>query len=171
MSEIVPSLPAWLRAVGAASKKFTYGDTITRGWLLEALDVEMPDSGTPEEINRLALEFFGSFERFRKSLMVEHKMVLKSIGHGEYLVVRPDDQAAYAQDRFVRGVHRLVASTREMIEHTRVEALSHEGSRERAEAQCRIAAFEAMIGKQFEGVRKVGQELEQPSEDKDHSET
>jgi len=147
---------AWSAAASRAVSEFKFGDVITKEWLHLHLGVEMPDEGTATQLKKAQLDYFNALMSFRKVLLHEHRMALRSIRRGDYLIVLPDDQAEEAIDGFARGLSKELSKANAMIHYTRTDLLSHKGAMARVEAQTRLAAFMALAGQQ------LGRELPSP---------
>lgn len=148
--EIIPDEP-WRAAVASAVATYDYGDTIAKAWLETALGVKCPAIGDATTYKRVSLKFFALFGLFRDELLHHHKMALKSLGHGEYLVVQPRDQHEYALEQLRRGVNRAIRVATETIDYTDTSRLSLEEIRLRNDTLGRLAAFESLSRRRLTG--------------------
>lgn len=150
-AELLTPEEPWRAAVRQAVATFDYGHTIPRRWFLDAFDIEFPEVGTPKEIERLNLRLFAAMSMFREEMLTRHKMALKSIGHGDYLIVQPGEQHEFAIEQLCSDVDRAVRKSTRVVDHTDTARLSPDELRARNDALGKIAAFQAMANRSLGG--------------------
>lgn len=146
---LAPKVELWREAVAEADRLFNFGDTISLAWLETAFGIEWPDVATRKQIDRIKLELFSMFDRFREDMLVRHKKALQSIGHGNYRVVEPRDQALYALEETVRGIDRAIRKGESIIDNTRTDLLSPDEMRLHREAGNKLSGMRSLSERQL----------------------
>jgi hypothetical protein len=139
-------------AVERAAEQFTFGDVVSKEWLLDAFGIRYPKTAAPAEIRRLDLAFLECFERFAATMLHEHRMALWSKRNGIWMVLHPRDQAREAATRAVKEVRKAVRRGVDVAEHTNVDALSATEAAAHSDAQAKLANFAMLVRK---GARRV----------------
>ncbi len=140
----------WKAAVARLVAEFTYGDTVTRAWFCEAFGIEYPAQCSVKALRKIDFALFGMRVHFDELLLHEHKMALRSLGKGEWEIVPPAEQAAYAQERTAAAAARAFAKGREIIEHTKTDELTAAELKARTDTLARLGSLEHMLRKRLE---------------------
>lgn len=144
--EAVEERDRWRKAATRAATDFKFGDVIDKAWLEENLDVHAPESGTRKDFEQYSFKFLSAIHFFQEVLLHKYKMALKNIRHGEYRIVFPAEQADLGLEKAHRSIMKGIETANELIDHTRVDLLSAEEAKHRADAVGKLAALRSMTG-------------------------
>lgn len=129
---------------------FQDGQLISHAWLEYALNLPTPKSA--KEMISCQFIILDRVEQFKEALLTRHRIYVVSVRGKGYRIVPPSDQAFIAADTAMRGIRREFSKCSQVMEHTRTEELSVEESKRHTDAQIKISALSAMVGK---GKREV----------------
>lgn len=147
-------------AVALFATEFHYGEVATREWFCSAFGIEYPKVTTVSALRKIDLSMLAMRDVFDRMLLHEHKMALRSIGHGEWEVVPPNEQAAFAQERTANAAMRAFARGREIIENTRTDELTAEEKKARTDTLARLGSLEHMLKKRLSVVGQISSDEE-----------
>ncbi len=153
-------------AVANFASQFTYGEVATRAWFCEAFGIEYPKMTTIAKLRKIDLSMLAMRDVFERMLLREHKMALRSLGQGEWEVVPPNEQAAFAQERTAHTAMRAFARGREIIENTRTDELTPAEKKARTDTLARLGSLEHMLKKRL-SVVEIPVVMEMADENKD----
>lgn len=140
----------YITAAKTASKQFTYGDIISKNWLIKHFKLIFPKSATQKEYEKLTFEFLTNLESFKTILLEEYKMhLLNSRGKG-YQIVMPNDQADIAMNTMKSALKKEFGKAVKVLTHINEELLTLEDIKRRDEHQCRVAAMDAFTKRRIE---------------------
>jgi hypothetical protein len=142
--EEVKLYPAWRQAEAELlAAGTTYGSIITDQWLHNVLGIKPAKTIPEHEENRLNL--LEQVEQLRKSLLVNHRMMLRRAHKSGYLVVHPEKQTAVAVSSRTREVKNAMRKMAEEITHVETSLLSDASRQENSDAQAKLGALRSMF--------------------------
>ena len=141
--------PVWKAAVAKLVTEFAYGDHVTRSWFCDVFGIEYPKVASIATMRKLDFTLMGMRVKFDETLLRDHKMALRSLGHGEWEIVPPNEQTAHAVSQTASGVLRAFAKGREIIEHTKVDELTPAEQKIRTDALAKLGSLELMMRKRL----------------------
>lgn len=151
----------WRSNAERADKEFSFGDTISKQWLEAAFGIEYPEMGTKKDFSQASLKFFSAMETLRKELLLGHKKALKSLGRGEWLVVRPEDQSSLALETARRGIYRAVEAAEAINANVRTDLLDVRKRAEQVDVATRLAAFRVVSRGALSGAVPVRDQIDE----------
>ncbi len=156
----------WKAAVTKLVAEFKHGDVVTRAWFCDAFGIEYPSVTSVKALRKIDFTLFGMQAQLTDLLLHEHKMALRSLGNGEWEIVPPNEQAAYAQERTATAAMRAFAKGREIIECTKTDELTPAEMKARTDTLARLWSLEHMMRKRLAPVVVVvAEELPEPEGD------
>lgn len=150
-SDDIPAMAT--AAIDVANEKFDFGDTITREWMENAFGIIVPEIASRDEIQSLMLDFLRGWDIFSRGLLREHKKALRSMGRGEWRIVMPQDQAAYALEKTHGEISKAISTGRRIVQNTRTDLLSDAERSAHRDAEGRLAALQSLQKRALPGVR------------------
>lgn len=151
-------------AVALFVTQFGYSDIVTREWFCEAFGITYPRVTSVAALRKIDLGMLALRDVFDRTLLREHKMALRSIGHGEWEIVPPNEQAEFAQERTASAAMRAFARGREIIENTRTDELTAAEKKARTDTLARLGSLEHMLKKRL-SVAEIPVVIEAPDEE------
>jgi hypothetical protein len=143
----VTLFPQWRQAVEDAAEQYTYGDVMTREWLLDRFGLETPKLGTAKDFQKFQLDLLDAMEGFREALLVEHKMALENVRGRGYRILKPNEQTSYTMRQFSRGIAREINKAANILQNIATDLLTQDEQRENIEARGKLAAVHSFSNK------------------------
>jgi hypothetical protein len=146
--------PQWRQAAQDAAELFTYGDVLTKEWLIEHFGLHEPVRGTAVDFQKFQFDLLDSMEGFKETLLVEHKMALENVRGRGYRVLQPNEQTGYTMRQFKMAVAREVRKAANLLQNVAADMLTQDEQRQNIEARGKIAAIHSFARKEI-GIKKT----------------
>jgi len=119
------------------------GDQVTKHWLVTKFRIKK--AVTAEDEKRNQVDYMTDVGKFKKNLLSQHSIALRTVyGHG-YEVVSPQDQAEFAIETGIKGMRSGLKKMDRLLVHTNLAALSSNERRKHVEAMTRAGTFRQSI--------------------------
>lgn len=132
------------RAVAEIARTHGFGQFITRAELEALFDLHEPAKPTVRNVRSFTAKFAGLKADFDRALLRDHQMAQCSCGAGRWEIVKPQDQAKYADKVAREGVADTFAKARAIASNVRVDVLTVEQQREVSDNLARLASIEML---------------------------
>ena len=137
--------PEWREAADQVVIQFKYGEIIPLDWLREQFQLSEPK--TIDEFRDQQFAMLQNMDDLRQELLVEHRLMLKSIRGVGYLVVPPSDQVSVAWGDSFRRLRKEIRSLASNIRHIRHEELTDEKRKEHADASAKLSGVAQFLSR------------------------
>jgi hypothetical protein len=122
-----------------AEEGFTFGDVIPRAWFDECFGIEPPR--TVAEAYDAQVLYMNLMGAFRKRLLNDRKMALRSKPGVGQEIVRPSEQTAWAVNEFRGALTLAVEKARDRLKNIELRTLTDEEKRANADAIAKLSFF------------------------------
>lgn len=121
---------------------FADGDLVTHEWL--AWSLALPEPATVAELREQQFVVLDRVEQFKSELLTKHQVALQSVRGKGYRVVPPAEQARYAAEEASRHIEKGLRRGDQLLNHTRLDALSDDERRRHIDTESRMASLASM---------------------------
>jgi hypothetical protein len=140
--------PIWKEAVNTFIGTVPQpGDIITEEWRCLHFGIKKPTTGTAESFTKYDLEMLSAFDSFRRELLEQHLIHLKSIGKGQHVVLAAKDQTTEAWQKGLAGVKSSIQKMHSELTHVDHTQLSSEERKENTDKQAKLSFLSTMVRK------------------------
>lgn len=124
----------------------SYGDKIPHSWFFTAFGLKEPEPQTSmKQAQAVELKKLGYFILFRRFLLQERLMGLRSIPNFGYQIITPAEQTQYAEQELQHGMRREIAKASDLLLNVNHEHLTDKQIEQNAEALNRLAGKRAFM--------------------------
>ncbi|MDY0013871.1 MAG: hypothetical protein RBS40_13380 [Rhodocyclaceae bacterium] len=118
-----------------------YGDVVPTEWFREVFHIDPPRR--PEDVDRNRMYFADCLGKLRKRLLIERKLLLRTVAGVGQEVVRPAEQTDYAMQMAQEAIRREIDRASNRVRHVNISMLSASEQAENRDAQAKLSFFNA----------------------------
>jgi len=130
-----------------AAGEFTYGATVPREWIENAMGLSDDGITTPDDTAVFRGQWMRAMGTFRSVLLTDLKvLVVNGSDPGGYYLVKPEEQTAFAVQEFVHHVNRASRRSTEIADNTNIEVLTSQQKKEAADQRALLRRMQNAVG-------------------------
>jgi hypothetical protein len=139
--------PVWRAAlIKFKDARFIHDDIVPHEWFYQAFDIAMPKEDTPLKVAEKAkLAWLSQFDRFKRALLEQYQIKLRTEPGLGYRVVHPREQSKLALEDGAAAIKKAVRDMVDTSTHVNTAMLSAEERRQHTDNLARIGAFSNMF--------------------------